>query len=690
MYTFCHYTEYDYSILKRIKVNKYRGKGARGSYNNAIIMFDTETSKTGPVEYAADGTVIPQTNIIVAFTVSIRYRGENYCTLYGNRPSELMQCLQMIRDAVKGTLFIYCFNLGFDWLFLRKFFFRSFGYPVKQLNIKAHKPILFKFDNDIIIKDAYVLAGRKLSKWAEDLNVEHQKAVGSWDYDLIRTQEHIFTPEELHYIECDTLAGIECLEVTMKMLNKNISSIPYTVTGIIREEVRTEGKEHNAHNDFLRTVPDLDTQIKLEYAFHGGYTHGNRYYYGEYFTDQEIEARDFASSYPFIMLAYKLPSSRFVKLDGHYSITDILNDSDDYAFLFKLVAIGVSLKDYTAPMPYLQFSKCKKIINPVLDNGRVISCDYCEIYLTEYDLMILNDLYNFESHACTEVEYSIKRYMPRWYTDIVYRLFYDKSTLKGKDPTLYMLQKGKLNSLYGNCVTKPCRLTTEECFETGEYIDKEFDQISEYNKYINKRKSVLNYAWGVWITSIAAYNLFRLGSCVDYDNGGLWLYSDTDSAYSNKWDNEKIEAYNADCRRRLKDNGYNPVIYEGKEYCPGVAALDGTYTEFCYLGAKRYAGRDADTGKLKITVAGVPKKTGAKCLEDDIHNFKMGFCFAGSITGKLQHSYIYVDEIYTDDKCNEVGDSIDLNACSYILDQEQLFDFDDYVEVTEDGQSNFR
>lgn len=696
MYTFTHYKDFDYSQLSKIKYNRFKGRGKKGLYNNAIIMFDTETSKTGPVIHNDKGEIVPQANYVVAFTLSVRYKGKNYCTLYGHRPSELMECICHLRKAMQGKLYLFCFNLAFDWVYLRKFFFKFFGYPTKQLCLKSHKPILFEFDNDIVIKDAYVLSGRKLEKWAADLGVEHQKAVGAWDYDLIRNQDHEFTPDELRYIECDTLAGVECIESTLKVLHKNISSIPYTVTGIIREEVRQTGERVHAHADFARNVPTLETQQKLEDVYHGGYAHGNRFFYGEYLPNNivkgDVTALDFTSSYPFIMLAFKLPCGLYCPLPGIYSINDILSDSKDYSFIFKFVAYGVNLKDYKAAMPYLQYSKCKVCFNPVLDNGRVTSCDYCEIYINEYDLMILNDLYNFDRHACVDVEYSHKAYLPRWYTDIVYKLFLDKCTLKHADPVLYALQKGKLNSLYGNCVTKPCRVTTEEQFKTGDYIDKEFDNISEYNKYINKRKNVLLYQWGVAITSIAAYNLYQLGKCVDYENGGYWLYSDTDSLYSNKWNMDKVKKYNENCVSMLCSNNYEPVTYEGKTYTPGAATVDGVYSEFVFMGAKRYAARDKETGKLKITVAGVPKKTGALCLKDNIRNFKKGFCFSGSITGKLTHSYIYADDIYIDKNGNEVGDSIDLNECDYILDQSPLFDWleNEYIEVNEYEQSNFR
>ena len=689
MYELKRYDEYDYSQLHNIKVNRYRGKGRQGIYNNAIIMLDTETSKSGPTLYDRKGDVIPQPNYVVAFTISIRWNHENICTLYGNKPTECMDCLKMLRDNMPGTLFIYIFNLPYDWMFLRQFFFKWFGYPKKQLCIKSHNPILFEFENDIILKDAYALAGRKLSKWAEDLGVEHQKECGAWNYDLIRQQNnYVFTPDELRYIEHDTLAGVECLDATMTMLHCNISTIPYTVTGIMRNEVRKIGEKNNAHDRFLKFCPDPDTQLKLEKAFHGGYTHGNRYFYSK--VNNNVKAFDFCSSYPFIMLAFRVPRTKFCKLDGIFSISDILEDSEEYAFLFKLVVFGVDLKDYLTPMPYLQFSKCEAVINPVLDNGRIVKADYVEIFCTEYDLMILNSQYSFAKHACVQVEYSYKDYLPRWYTDFIFSLFYDKCTLKGKDKILYNLQKGKINAGYGNMVTKGCRVTIEENFETGKYKEKEdYNFYKEYEKYKKKRKSILNYAWGVWVTAIAAYNLFELQKCVDYENGGKCLYCDTDSCYATKWNETRLNEYNQKCKDKLKDNNYGPVYYEGKEFCLGVAELDGVYSEFVYLGAKRYCARDAETNKLKITVAGVPK-SGVDALNDDIKNFKKGFCFPGSVTGKLTHSYIYKNEIYIDKNGNEIGDSIDLNECSYILDEADLFDMNDYIEVNEDVARNFR
>ena len=90
------------------------------------------------------------------------------------------------------------------------------------------------------------------------------------------------------------------------------------------------------------------------------------------------------------------------------------------------------------------------------------------------------------------------------------------------------------------------------------------------------------------------------------------------------------------------------------------------YLEFITLGAKRYCGRCLEDNKLHITVSGVPK-SGAQCLNDNIYNFRKGMIFSGKITGKKTHTYFYND-IYTDENNNEIGDSIDLSQCDYLLD----------------------
>ena len=129
------------------------------------------------------------------------------------------------------------------------------------------------------------------------------------------------------------------------------------------------------------------------------------------------------------------------------------------------------------------------------------------------------------------------------------------------------------------------------------------------------------------------------------------------------------------------------MIHNNREYWLGVAETEGEkdqYTEFRMQGAKRYCGRCVADGQLHITVAGVPKKTGAACLHDNIDNFTPGLIFDGQTTGKKIYTYI-LDEIYTDENGNITGDSVDLSPCDYLLDGVEVVDwqalFEEQIEI---------
>lgn len=672
------WSDFDFTLLQQIMYIARSGKGHTGEiYNDCIIMADTETSKE------AQGKVCR--NYVVAWTISIRAFDCNIVTLYGHKPSDLVECIDKMHKTMPGDkTIIYIHNTSFDWVFCRKFMFRKWGTPDKQLNTKSHYPLFITFNNGITFKDSLILAQRGIEKWANDLKVEHRKAVGSWDYDKIRNQSDDFDGEELHYIENDTLAGVECLDETRKALHKRIYSMPFTATGIPREAIRKIGAENHARDLFKRIVPEFVIQCILEDVYHGGYTHANRHYISRT-VKGEIICLDFASSYPFCMVSERFPMERFAPLNKTVKPEFILKNAEKYAFIFKLVMTKVRLKDDKIPMPTLQMSK-SKTVNAIEDNGRILAASYLEINLNEVDLSVIMDAYECEKGGemiCMNVYYSQKDYLPRWFTDYVFECYIDKCKLKDGDPVLYSIAKAKLNSLYGMCCQKPVKLLIEEDYLTGEYeVNKDTPPEELYEKYVKKYTSILPYQWGCWVTSFAFKNLHDLGKCVASD--GVWLYSDTDSCYSTKWDDAKVHVYNMEARRKLKANGYDVVKYKGKEFWLGEASLDGVYSEFRTAGAKRYAVRYAlderndaeDRGKLKITVAGVPKKKGVLCLKDNIENFKKNFVFDGETTGKLQHTYFFEEDIWIDANGNERADSIDLSPTTYVLDDVTVIDWE--------------
>lgn len=682
-YKRCYYKEFDYSVMDNIMYISRAGKGHKGeNFNDCIMMADTETSKEVP------GTVCK--NYVVAWSLSIRAFDMNIVTLYGTKPSELVDCINKLLSHMPGNkTIIYWHNMSYDWTFTAKFFIREYGTPDKQLNVKSHYPLFINFKNGLIFKDSLILAQRKLEKWAEDLNVEHKKAVGKWDYNKKRNQNLSFTKKELDYIECDTLAGVECIQKTMDALGKHIYSIPYTATGIPREQVQKLAKKNKGRDFFKKSVPTADVQKILELVYHGGYTHANRHILEYILKDKPTICYDFSSSYPYCLLSEKFAIGKFTAYGEPVKPDFIIKNNEKYGFIFKLLMRKVKLKNDYIAMPALQFSKCTHTINAIVDNGRILCAEYAELYINSEDLVVIMNQYEWQNAVCDDVYYSRKGYLPRWFTDYVYQCYEDKCKLKNGDPVLYSIAKAKLNSLYGMCCQKPCRETIEEDYMTGEYITLEdFDFDAEYEKYTKRFTSVLLYQIGVWVTSFAFKNLFTLGSCCKN-----WYYSDTDSCYGSEWDEKKLKAYNDKCIQKLKANGYDAVVIDGKKFYPGVAELDGVYSEFVTLGSKRYACRYApdqankekDWNKLKITVAGVPKKTGALCLNNTLKSFHKGFCFDGETTGKLCHTYFHEKDIWIDEDGNERGDSIDLSPTTYVLDVAETYDweklFEEEIEV---------
>ena len=687
----CFWKDFDYSLLDKIQIRKRQGSG-KTTYADCIIMADTETSKSGIDENSEKALH----NHVCAWSIAFRAYGMNLAVLWGKKPSDFPKMLRkMMSHFICDEVKIFWYNLPYDWVFLRKFMIAEFGTPTKQLNVKPLYPLSIKFANGIHFLDALMLGQRSLEKWCEDLQVEHAKAVGCWDYDLIRHQNTwLPTPEELLYMCNDVLGGVECIDATIKSLKKTLGSLPITATGIVRGECRDAGRPFKAHDWAVKLLPlDYNEILIQERVFHGGYTHGDRNSNGLVYpnrldpTPSPVgKCKDFASSYPFCMLTEKFPAERFWKLnreqvDKHY----ILDNMDEYAFIFNLRAWGVKMKDTRFPMPVISYSKCDVTINEQEDNGRILSSDYLELWLNDIDFKLIDEIYEFKKIEILEVRCSKKEYLPKWLTDYVYQRFVLKSKLKNSnDGVLYQIEKAKLNSVYGMSAQKCVKEEILENYATGEYkATEDFDHEKAYQKYLKNKNTFLPYFIGIYVTSAAQRNLFRLGSCVPESE--VWLYSDTDSVYATAFDEDKVEKYNKECIKKLKSRGYGAVKVGKKEYYLGVAEDDGEFMQFIALHAKCYCKRKLiargdgfvmGDDKLSITVAGVPKKTGAKCLNNKIELFKEGFLFSGEITKKLQHTHYFIDEIYVDENGNEVGDNIDLSPCDYIIGKSTIPDFD--------------
>ena len=127
-YKMIFWDKFDYSILSRNTMYyKKKGKFQKGTWNDIIIGADTETSKSH--EISED----PLPNHVVAWTISIRMFHINICTIYGTKPSEMINAIIKIRSALKGDdIYIYFHNLAYDYVFLRLFFFQALEHRLRN------------------------------------------------------------------------------------------------------------------------------------------------------------------------------------------------------------------------------------------------------------------------------------------------------------------------------------------------------------------------------------------------------------------------------------------------------------------------------------------------------------------------------------------------------------------------------
>lgn len=669
-YSLRYVADFDPVLLRLCPVDQARGKDKK-RLNELFIMFDTETSKSFPDRKKIVGgaeTYVENPNYIVAWSCAISILGHPQVTIWGDHPEQIAPALSMIHEALKGNwTIIYVHNLAYDWQFMRKFLFEAWGEPVAQLNTKPHYPVNIDFANGITLRDSLILSQRSIERWAKDLNAPHQKAVGSWDYDRIRHQGEPLTEDELKYIECDVLAGVECLDILRRQLKCSYTAMPYTQTGIVRTAGRAEGKQDRAHQHAVEYYTNsYEVYQLMEKIYHGGYVHANRHIVG-WTIDGGIDAYDFSSSFPFCMLVENMPMGRFSRTSMNITPAYILRNMKSEAFIFKFTCTGLHLKDPDDPFPPLQLYKVERVVDAVVDNGRILDAGYVSIYMNEVDFLTIQRAYNWKRCTITDVWSAVKEPLPRWLRDFVYQLYKDKTQLKGGDPVLYAIRKAMLNSVYGMTVQKLVMDDIMENYGTGDYMVIEKRSEEEYEKAVKNHNTFLFYAWGVWVTSYAMQHVLELTHCVN-DRTYNALYVDTDSCYATDWNRQALDQYNKLCAAKLKAAGYKPVEHNGREYIPGVAELDGEYTQFRTVGAKRYCCRKK-SGELKLTVSGVPKKRGALCLKDDIENFRRGFNFKGEETGKLTHLYQYVEAPYRNEYGDLIADSVNLVPCDYLLDE---------------------
>lgn len=586
----------------------------RVQYKDCITAFDIETTRIKECEQ------------------SVMYIWQwcfaDRCTVVGRTWEELEIFIDRLSEKMADEQKICAFvhNLSYEFAWLRGVHFFQ---PDDVFAIKARKILKCVWDH-VEFRCSYLHSNMSLGEYLKKMGAPHQKT--ELDYDRDRWPWTELTPEELEYCVNDVVGLVEALTIEMSADGDNLYTFPLTSTGYVRRDAK-RAMRNVAKSWITDQLPDLDTYHMLREAFRGGNCHANRY-----FAEQIVHnahSADRSSSYPDVLCNCKFPVSAFFPYED-CGLEDIMKliVTRRRAVLARVAMSNVYLRNPEWGCPYLSRDKCRNIIGGDFDNGRILRADYLETTITDVDLQIIVEEYAAADMIFYDVRHARYGPLPQPFLDEIIEYYHRKTALKNVagEEVYYNKAKNKLNSLYGLCAQNPIKrsliYTQEGVINEDGMLDyyPEDDTPEEELLEESNRRAFVCYQWGCWVTAWARLRLEE-GIRLAHAPGAEFLYCDTDSVKylgTINW-----EPYNS---QRIKDSMKSGAWADdpaGERHYMGVYEQEHDMSEFSTMGAKKYVYRDAKTGELVCTIAGVGKTAGAKELEaaGGISAFKDGFTF---------------------------------------------------------------
>lgn len=613
---------------------KFKGNSKKIKYLDLPCSFDIETSsfmRLGEKQ-------------VVCYIWQFGLNGQ---VIIGRTLEEFVDFIKWLSDELKlndkRRLMCFVHNLSYEFQFIRKYFVW-----LKTISNKERSPIMALSDIFVEFRCSYLLSGYSLEVLAKNLTkYKVEKLVGNLDYELIRHSNTPLTDKEIAYCINDVLVVMAFIQEEIERVGR-LADLPTTKTGYVRRYVKKACMGRNKKDTskwfsygrlISRLTLDAESYTMLKQAFQGGFTHANATHVNQ--TLENVSSYDFTSSYPYVMLAEKFPMSTPIKV--------MPKNETEFAYYLKNFCCSMTVK-FTdiiskANDNFISLSKCSQIENPIVDNGRVVCADSLTTTITEVDYFIYRNTYSIANMEILKMNVYKKDYLPLDFVKAIIKLYKDKTELKGVEgkDVEYLVSKGMLNSCYGMCVTDIVRDSFEYDNDNHQWLTKKPNLEESIGKYNKKKGRFLFYAWGVWVTAYARYNLIK--SILQLGND--YVYADTDSVkFFNLEKNQHIfDNYNIEVEMKLKQvaqargidfEDFQPSTVKGVKKLIGVFDYEGTYSRFKTLGAKRYLYED---NGLHLTVAGVSKKQGVKYIKD-FDMFTYNLKFPPEYTGKLTHTYL--------------------------------------------------
>lgn len=621
---------------------KHRRK-SQTSILSQPIYLDLETSNdgdrcwmvTGQIYFAGSYTVVRKPMEVIDYLYS---KIKTFCMDENGNIDEHKQIVVYIHNASYDLSYL----LPWIQIYLPGFDERSGIYDGRNKIITYRQgPLDFRC--------TYLLSSCSLERWCEEMNAEHKKQVGMYDYSRLLFQDSEIDEDSKIYDEYDVLSMYDCLNKQMEAYGDDITTIPLTSTGYIRRALRNACRDDQNYRSeyFNKSRLDAAAYTVVSPSYSGGYTHNNRNRKAKTVRGN-IKHKDFRSHYPTQIRKYPLPwgsvdlyykvsgAENYRKMYGHYiTIQDLIDLWPRYTTISVIQIKDMRLKDEDhCTMPFMQRSKMFNISKGFHirnDNGRALAT--YGTFITQIDnltLQIINEQYDFEYKILKVYRFQNKE-CPKPIAELIDDLFKKKSDYKIQYQkarkehgefseeaidALFRLNQTKklLNSIYGCLATAPIR--SEDDIDYISYYDGKIDdpfktvkaetleeKQAKLDKYYNNKNSFLPYQVGVMVTSLARFELYEYIKAIGYDNV---LYCDTDSAfYISTPENEKrIAALNVEKHATapyVTDQNGKKIYYDVFEDEPDLIAFRG-------LHSKCYAAIDTNY-ELTATIAGVPRRT---------------------------------------------------------------------------------
>ena len=616
-----------------------------GNLDNTIYTFDIESTSYldlyGQQVNACDYLSLSEEDREAAIPKGLMYIWQfsiNDNVYYGRTWEEFRKFLERLEENSDFKKIVFVHNLSFEFQFLRTVF------SIKKVLSRKSRKVMSAELNDfnITFRCTYYMSNCALAKLPDVFNLPVEKQVGDLDYDKIRTPKTPLTAKEMKYCEYDCLVVYEYIKIELQTY-KTVNKIPMTATGKVRKELQAitlkDPKWRKKIGACINIKPSVYNML-IE-AFAGGYTHANYIYTDEVL--KNVDSYDETSAYPYVLVSYRFPMGKFKEC----RITSREDMIDNFAYLIRVRFTNINSKYYNN---FISASKCLNFSGAKLDNGRIKSAREITITLTDVDFKFILDTYEVESYEILESYFTKYEYLPKKFIKFVLQKYINKTQYKdveGKEVE-YALEKGKFNSIYGMTVTNMIRDEVDYDDVKG-WNETPLTNTDIFDKLVEeKNKGFLSFAWGVWVTAYARDNLLR--RVIELDK--YVVYCDTDSIKLVQGYNRRIFTdYNESVIKRIKNtcelldipfDSYAPKDSKGNRHLLGIfenetgKGREVTYDKFITQGAKKYA-VEID-GKIKITVSGVPKKKGSKCIKR-IEEFRDDLVFDADITNKKNVMY---------------------------------------------------